>query len=182
MLQFLLTICDEAYHSQIEWMYNNYYNDMLKIAVTKFKLLDRYNPVLDAEDAVQNCFLRMAKYADKLDFTNKAHLKNYALTILTHEMDRILKENSENIDFVEEFPEKNRYKFIEDICIKEQYNEVVRAIEQMDDIYGTTLFLVYCKDMTVNEIAEMMDVPAKTVYTRLARGKKMLIDSIKGDK
>lgn len=124
----------------------------------------------------------MVKYADKLDFTNKAHLKNYALTILTHEMDRILKENSENIDFVEEFPEKNRYKFIEDICIREQYTEVVRAIEQMDDIYGTTLFLVYCKDMTVNEIAEMMDVPAKTVYTRLARGKKMLRDSIKGDK
>lgn len=80
------------------------------------------------------------------------------------------------------FPKKNRYKFIEDICIREQYNEVVRAIEQMDDIYGTTLFLVYCKDMTVNEIAEMMDVPAKTVYTRLARGKKMLRDSIKGDK
>ena len=71
---------------------------MLKIAVTKFKLLGRYNPVLDAEDAVQNCFLRMAKYADKLDFSNKAHLKNYALTILTHEMDRIVKENSENID------------------------------------------------------------------------------------
>ena len=36
--------------------------------------------------------------------------------------------------------------------------------------------------MTVNEIAEMMDVPAKTAYTRLARGKKMLRDSIKGDK
>ena len=124
----------------------------------------------------------LAKYADKLDFSNKAHLKNYALTILTHEMDRIVKENSENIDFVEEFPEKNRYKFIEDICIREQYNQVVRAIEQMDDIYGTTLFLVYCKDMTVNEIAEMMDVPAKTVYTRLARGKQTLRDSLKGDK
>jgi DNA-directed RNA polymerase specialized sigma24 family protein len=40
---------------------------MLKIAVTKFKLLNRYDPALDAEDAVQNCFLRMTKYADKLD-------------------------------------------------------------------------------------------------------------------
>ena len=36
--------------------------------------------------------------------------------------------------------------------------------------------------MTVNEIADMMGISAKTVYTRLARGKKLLLDSIKGAK
>jgi DNA-directed RNA polymerase specialized sigma24 family protein len=36
--------------------------------------------------------------------------------------------------------------------------------------------------MTVKEIADMMGISAKTVYTRLARGKKLLLDSLKGAK
>ena len=59
---------------------------------------------------------------------------------------------------------------------------MVKAIETLDERYSTTLYMVYCQEMTVNEIAEMMGISTKTVYTRLARGRKLLLDTIKGEK
>ena len=50
--------------------------------------------------------------------------------------------------------------------LKENYNQVVKAIEELDEKYSTTLYLFYCKEMTVNEIAKIMGISAKTVYTR----------------
>ena len=175
MLQFLFTICDEKYHSQIEYLYTTYYDDMIRFATSKLRVMRRNNPRLDAEDAVQNSFLRIGKYIDKVKFSdNQRQLKNYLLTIVTHEVIRLVETNSENIDYVEEFCDDSGYDFVEELNIKEQYNAVVKEIERMDDIYGSTLFLAYCEELTVNEIAEMMGVPTKTVYTRLSRGKVIL--------
>ena len=64
--------------------------------------------------------------------------------------------------------------------MKEGYGEIVRAIEKLDDKYSTTLQLFFCNEMTPNEIAELMGISPKTVYTRLARGKKLLLESLKG--
>ena len=62
------------------------------------------------------------------------------------------------------------------------YGEIVRAIEKLDDKYCTTLQLFFCKEMTPNAIAELMGISPKTVYTRLARGKKLLLEILKGAK
>ena len=175
MLQFLFTLCDEKYHGQIEYLYTTFYDDMIRFATSKLRVMRRNNPRLDAEDAVQNSFLRISKYIDKVKFSNnERQLKNYLLTVVTHEVIRLVESNSENIDYVEEFCDDSGYDFVEEINIKEQYNAVVKEIERMGDIYGSTLFLAYCEELTVNEIAEMMEVPTKTVYTRLARGKQIL--------
>lgn len=182
MLQFLLTICDEKYHEQIEFLYNTYHEDMVRFATSKFRLRHRNNPLLDAEDAVQSCFLRISKYIEKVKFTdNQKQLKNYIFTILVHEIGRVIESNYENFDCLEEVVDESSCDFIEQLNIKEQYNEVVKAIERLDEIYSTTLFLAYCQEMTVNEIAELMDVSPKTVYTRLARGKQILRNSLKGE-
>ena len=91
-------------------------------------------------------------------------------------------DNEENFEFDEEFCFEKEYNFIEELEIKEQYNQVVKAIESLDEKYSTTLYLVYCKEKTVNEIADMMGISTKTVYTRLSRGKQLLTDSLKGVK
>ena len=69
---------------------------------------------------------------------------------------------------------------MEKLDIKERYNEIVSAITMLDERYSTTMFLVFCEEKTVNEIAEMMGISAKTVYTRLARGKQLLLNHLKG--
>ena len=102
--------------------------------------------------------------------------------MLSNEINNFLNNNPENLEFNEEIYNEIEYNFIEELEIKEKYSEVVKAIETLDERYSTTLYMVYCQEMTVNEIAEMMGISTKTVYTRLARGRKLLLDTIKGEK
>ena len=114
------------------------------------------------------------------------HLVENGLSLLEEDISfidgRILNENEENIELDEEFCSTSEYNFIEELEIQEKYDRVVKIIEKLDEKYSTTLYLVFCKEMTVKEIADMMGISTKTVYTRLARGKKLLLDSLKGAK
>lgn len=183
MLQFLLTLTDESNHSKIEYIYDNYHEYMMKFAVSKFKREGRRNCLFDAEDTVQNTFMKITKYLYNIDFSwTERDIKNYVFTMLSNEISNFLNNNPENLEFNEEICNEIEYNFIEELEIKEKYSEVVKAIETLDERYSTTLYMVYCKEMTVNEIAEMMGISTKTVYTRLARGRKLLLDTIKGEK
>ena len=181
MLQFLLTISDESNHSKIEHIYKTHHDNMMRYAISKFQDLGRTNFAYDAEDAVQNAFIKITKYINKIDFSHSENdIRNYCFSILCNEICNVISDNQENFDYFEEFCLKKEYNFIEELEIRENYNQVVKAIESLDEKYSTTLYLVFCKEMTVNEIAEMMGISTKTVYTRLARGKKLLLDSLKG--
>ena len=182
MLQFLLTICDEQYHSRIEYIYNRFHIDMFRFARDKFISMNSYNPELDAEDAVQRAFLRITQYIDKLEFPiHDNKLKCYVFSVVLHEVLRISEENTKNLPFREEIFVDDGYNIIEDIDIKLMYEDVVKAIENLDPVYSVTLFLKYERGLSPKEIAEMMEIPEKTVYTRLSRGKKMLRDALKGE-
>ena len=183
MLVYLLTLSDESNHSKIEYIYNTYHDQMMRYAISKLQDLGRTNFLYDAEDAVQNTFMKITKHIDKIDFSRNARdVKNYCFTILCNEICNVLSDNQEIFQNNEEFCSENEYNFIEKLDIQENYNEVVRAIEKLDEKYSTTLYLVFCKNITVKKIAEMMGISAKTVYTRLARGKNLLLDSLKGSK
>ena len=80
MLQFLLTLTDESNRGKVEELYHKYHDYMIKCAVTKFKSLGRSNCVYDAEDAVQNAFMKITKYIHKIDFSRtETDVKNYCL-------------------------------------------------------------------------------------------------------
>lgn len=183
MLQFLLTISDESNHSKIEYIYTSYYESMMKYAICKFQSSGRTNCQYDAEDAVQNAFVRIVKYIDKIDISHgKKEIKGYCFSILINEICNILGDKTEKCEVIEEFSVENEYNFIEELELRENYDKLVKSIENLDEKYSTTLYLVFCKEMTVNEIADMMGISAKTVYTRLSRGKRLLLDYLKGVK
>ena len=181
MLQFLLTFSDESDHGKIEYIYNSYHDLMMRFAVSRFRYDGRPNFLLDAEDAVQNAFMKIVRFIDRIDLSwGEKEVKNYCFTILSNEICKIFKENSENYENFEEFCLEKEFNIIEELQIRDEYAEVVGAIEALDEKYSTTLYLFFCKEMTVNEIADMMGISPKTVYTRLARGKRLLIESLKG--
>ena len=55
---------------------------------------------------------------------------------------------------------------------------IVEKIKQLDDRYSITLLLYYGEKMDVKKISELMGVVEKTVYTRLERGKKLLLEEL----
>ena len=181
MLQFLLTLTDESNHGKIEHLYNTYHDYMMRYAVSRFKSMSKTHFVYDAEDAVQNTFMKISKYIDAIDFSRGENdVKNYCFAILCNEICNVLSDNQENFEIDEEFYPEKEYNFIEELEIREKYDQVVKVIEGLDEKYSTTLYLFFCKEMTVNEIADLMGISPKTVYTRLARGRKLLLDSLKG--
>ena len=181
MLQFLLTLTDEANHGKVEHIYNTYHEYMMKYAVSKLQAAGRTNVMYDAEDAVQNTFMQIVKSLDKIDFSRgEKDVKNYCLTILCNEVCNVLRDNKEKYEFLEEFCPDKEYNIVKELEIRESYKEVVKGIKALDEKYSITLFLIFCEEKTVNQVAEMMGLTPKTVYTRLARGKELLLYSLKG--
>ena len=104
MLQFLLTLTDESNHEKVEQLYKKYHEYFVKCAVTKFKSLGRTNCVFDAEDAVQNTFMKITRYIYNIDFSRgERDVKNYCLSILSNEILNVLNENKEFFEISEEF-------------------------------------------------------------------------------
>ncbi len=183
MLQFLLTLTDESNHGKIVHIYDTYHDYMMRYAVSKFQAMGRTNSVYDAEDAVQGAFVKITRYIAAIDFSRgEKDVKNYCFAILNNEICNVLNDNQEIYELDEDFCSGTEYNFIEELEIRESYKKVVKAIEALDEKYSTTLYLVFCKEKTVHEIAEMMGISKKTVYTRLTRGKQLLLDSLKGAK
>ena len=83
MLQFLYSISDESVHSKIEQIYIDYHENMLKYAEGLLSSMGRKNYRIDAEDAVQNAFIKITRYVYNIDFTlGKKYVKNYVFSIL----------------------------------------------------------------------------------------------------
>ena len=108
-------------------------------------------------------------------------MKNYVFAILMHEIVDIYHDSEENAEFFEETYDATLTNFVEEIYIKDRYQEVVNAIAKLDEKYACVMYFVFCLDKSVDEVAEMMGISSKTVYTRLSRGKEKLRQMLKGD-
>ena len=97
------------------------------------------------------------------------------MATLENEVRALMKDRSitENIDdYINEIDDEG---FFEKLRISDRYHEVSKALESLDEKYQTVMLYRYTYDMSVSEIAEHLGVPEKTVYTRLSRGKHILI-------
>lgn len=183
MLLYLLSISDEDDHGKITELYEEYYTYLLKYSISQFRRYGRSSYMYDAEDAVQNTFVKLTQNIKRIDFSKgKKCVQGFIFTLLSHEIVNILRENEEILEFDEEFYNNSMYTFVDELVMHEFYDEVVRALKNLDDKYRATLQLVYNEGMTVNQIAEMMGLSTKTVYTRLLRARKILLETVEGSK
>lgn len=181
MLQYLLTLADESEHYKIEYLFNNYHISMLKLATNRFRNYGRYNYHYDAEDAVQNTFCKIARYIHNIDFSaEKNEIRNYVFSILINEIKNIIKDSMDFVEYDENADYNAEYSLEKELELREKFDEVVAAIESLDERYSTTLYYHYCKEMVPDEIAAVMGISVKTVYTRLSRGKALLRRKLEG--
>ena len=181
MLQFLLSISDESNHDKIEEIFLKYHDTMLKFAQRKLLYYNNDDHIHNAEDAVQNAFVKIVKNIDKIDFDRgERAVKNFIFSILVNEIYNILEKNKTFLEFDEELYPNEEYNIIDELNMQESYEKVVLAFEKLDEKYSTTLFLHFDKLMSIKEIAEMMGISEKTVYTRFERGKKLLKNIMEG--
>jgi len=134
----------------------------------------------DAQDVVQDAFLRAFKFFDGFRGGNS---RSWLLSIVRNTTYTWLQKNrrqevatvsDEEIHKIED-PSSNP----EVLLFKNSdRQELIRAVEQLPVEFREILILRELEGMSYKEIAEMADVPIGTVMSRLARARKQLQQSL----
>lgn len=182
MLIFLLSISDKSVAANVERLYRDYYEDLLRFAQGRLKQSGIKNYEIDAEDAVQNAFVKITKYIDKINVgAPEKAVRSYVFSIVANEVTDIVSRD-QRCDDIEEYADSLAdEEIVEKMSIKESYRNVVKIIKRMDEKYSTVLMYYFCYDMSVKEIARMLNVSENTVYSRFSRGKLILLKTIGGE-
>ncbi|MBR5031620.1 MAG: RNA polymerase sigma factor, partial [Clostridia bacterium] len=80
-----------------------------------------------------------------------------------------------------ELPEREYDGEINALIEKLAFEDAVKCILALDDIYRDVLYLHYVRDMSARQIARELALNRKTVETRISRGKKLLAAVMKGE-
>lgn len=174
MLSFLLAISDLADHDKILYVYNTYHTTLVKYARN---ILRGSSKTMDEEDAVQNMYVNLIKYIHNIKcWDDEKQLKAYLLTMTLHECNRLQKKSFdyENMDDFENVLVSDE-DFVCAVNNSDDYQRVVRLISEMEEKYSIPMHLRWGEELDVKMIAQRLELPVKTVYTRLERGKLILM-------
>ena len=144
----------------------------------------------DAEDLVQDTFLRAYRFFDK--FERGTNIKAWLFRILTNTFinryrrsvkERSIIEGSEKEAVQERFVSRRASEYAAN---PEQYlldrllsDDVLRAIDELPIDFRLVVILADLQDFSYNEIAEIVGCPVGTVMSRLYRGRKLLQKKLK---
>ncbi len=158
-----------------EEIYEKYYQQMFFVAS---KILhDDY----EAEDALQDAFIRIAKNMKTISaITNQRDLFYYLMRAAenaAHNRTRQTKHytSAATIDNLEGVSD---HSFWESVCTKMDYERLVSMISNLPKKYREVLYYHYVLEFSVPEVARGLGLKLSTAKQRLVRGKKILMSEI----
>lgn len=128
----------------------------------------------DAQDAFQDAFLKYA-LADRVAFNDDEHRKAWLIRVAANICKDMLKAAGRRVVPLDATAEAACALSSDPATQPASFSsEVVDAMRSLDDPPRTPLYLSLYEGYTAPEIAQMVDAPVNTVYSWLARGKKLL--------
>lgn len=136
----------------------------------------------DAEDAVQECFLRVLKYQDRMHEVRnpKTWLARIAwTTALDRRSQRgitpaiCVEKGSPDFNVIESIPDLS-VSLEEMVAGREMQQILERLIAGLPDDLRQPLELSTVQELNSSEIAEIIKIPAESVRTRLLRARQLL--------
>ncbi|PYP91450.1 MAG: hypothetical protein DMG65_07655 [Candidatus Angelobacter sp. Gp1-AA117] len=135
----------------------------------------------DAEDAVQECFLRVLKYGK--DLQQVRNPKTWLARIIwTAALDRRSSRNTVSVDdetreLLEHLPDRGA-SLDELLAGKELQQVLEKLIGSLPEELRHTLQLSTVQELNSVEIAGMLNIPENSVRTRLMRARKLLKEKL----
>lgn len=138
----------------------------------------------DAEDLVQDTFLRAYRFFDK--FERGTNIKAWLFKILTNTFINRYRRRVKERSIVDDERETVHERFMsrdvsENAANPEQYffdrllsDDVLKAIDALPLDFRMVVILADLQEFSYKEIAEVLDCPVGTVMSRLYRGRKLL--------
>ncbi|MCI8477188.1 MAG: RNA polymerase sigma factor [Oscillospiraceae bacterium] len=139
-----------------------YSSMLLRLAST------RLTSTADAEDAVQEVFLKLL--STPISFRDAEHEKAWLIRATLHRACDIRRRTERTCIPLEEALQ---------VAAPETDTEVLSAVRSLPEKYSTVLHLHYYEGYSIKEIGTLLGLPAATVGTRLARGRKRLREMLK---
>lgn len=137
-----------------------------------------------AEDAVQETVAKLIRYSDALNEEKEIATKNYivrvAKSVSIDIYNRRKKDQiAEKLDDEEAAQPKAEFDPQEYVITKESVNTIVKAINDMDDKYRLPLLYSRINGHSAEQIADIMGISERTVYSRLKKAKQILAETLK---
>jgi len=125
----------------------------------------------DSEDIIQNVFLKLWRYSGH--FENEEHIDKWLTRVCINESKNYIKLSFRKNTFLDDA--KDLYTFD-----RPKDYDVFNAVMSLPKKERTVIHLFYYEDMSVSEMAKMLEMKESAVKTRLHRARKKLKD-ILGD-
>ena len=159
---------------KLEEIYRVHSGMMMQVAVSVLHQRE------DAEDAIQNSILSMARHMDAVGEVNDFRTISYVRTVVRNAaIDIYRKKMKCDISYDEiEIEPVDSFDMEKMICDAEEVRRVVEAIGKLEEGYREVLSLFYLNELSPREIADVLNRPYNTVRSQINRGKKILHRSL----
>ncbi len=148
---------EDAIHRLVE----EYSGMLLRLACT------RLDSVQDAEDAVQDVFLKLL--SSQPSFRDAGHERAWLIRTTLHRASDIRRRGAGRtvpLETAENTPAR--------AGAEDRDGAVLSAVRALPSAYSAVVHLYYYEGYSIKEIAALLRLPAATVGTRLARGRERL--------
>ncbi len=123
----------------------------------------------DAEDVTQDTLLKL--YQSEENFQSEEHVRAWLIRVAANECKSLLRSSWRKVEPLEEYMETLDLP-------SPEHEELFRAVMALPDRYRVLIYLFYYEGYSSDEIARMLDMPAATVRTRLARARTKLKNNL----
>lgn len=124
----------------------------------------------DAKDVTQDVLIQL--YKRTREFESDSHMKNWLMKVTVNRCKMIFRSPWSKMEDIENYGETLGFE-------DESYMDLFLAVMNLDKKYRVPLMLFYYEGYSTSEIASLLDIPEKTVSTRLFRAKGKLRDYLK---
>ena len=119
----------------------------------------------DADDITQNVFLKLFK--SDTAFETPEHLRSWLIRVAVNECKSVFRMPWRKMENIEDYAEQLAMP-------TPKHTELLSTVMGMPEKYRVIIYLFYYEEYSTEEIAGLLGIPAATVRTRLARGRKRL--------
>lgn len=129
----------------------------------------------DVCDAMQETLINIYENIHKLQ--NEKYFKTWAIRIAINECYHIIRKQKINQDKIVKIQTETVAQEKENSSIEKTDIEI--AISKLDEDLRIVVVMYYYNNLKVNDIAEVLQIPAGTVKSRLSRARESLYESLK---
>lgn len=175
---FLTLLDDENDKLTFEKLYINYRDAGLRRAL---RLLN--NNQFDAEEASQRAWITVYKNFDKLKSKNEHVIATYLFETIKYKAIDVSSDNKK-WEMDTEKMIKEEFENISDdllfaVCAKEKQETINEVFRNLDETYRDVMIFHFLDGLSIKEIALQMGINVKTVWTKLYRGKHILVEELR---